>query len=228
MTDGRQGSGQIAPYMKDDKDMNDFGWVIAMGAFNGRVLDLSPSVPSHSNNLMVIGYDSLKPLSKDELKIVKKVYETWINKNGTITQNTVFDAMGWVDSVISNEYACRSDTQTNCVKCKPHTKPDDWGCIFNDGDNMKVRFGCKITSVGNQIEMNCPGSIGTSGAAIIDRDINKIIGLYCQGIAPQIGQEKDASSAGTRQDLYYKDLKGWIDGIRNEREKIGRLRKEKK
>ena len=226
MTDGRQRSGAVAPFIKDDDDMNDYGWVVSMGAFNGPVLDLSPSVPSYSDNLMVIGYDSLKILSKDEIQIIKEEYKTWIKKNGTINKGNNNLAMSTVDANLYMHHACRSDTQTNCVRCGKRREPGDWPCIFNDSDNMKVRF-CKITKLGDQIEMNCPGSSGLSGAAIIDLDMNKIIGIYCQGIDPQIGQERDASSAGTRQDVYYKTLKGWIDGVRNERQKIDSLRKEK-
>ena len=210
MADGQRRSAEVQPYIDDEEEKHDFGWVMDEGAFTGRVLDLAPFVPTNANNLMVIGYDSLKVLSKDELKIVKEVYKYWINKYGKLNRKNANEITSLVDATLLEHYACKTGKQKNCVKCGQRRNQNDWPCIFNDGDNMKVRSGCKITNIGDRIETNCPGSPGTSGAAFIDVDRKQIIGIFCQGVE-QIGQEKDASSAGTRTEQYYKYFKPWVD-----------------
>ena len=215
--DGMQYSGDIIAGTSQEEydDQHDFAWVVNRNAFSGSVLKLSPKSIS-SNNLTIIGYDSLKPLSNDEIQIIKHVYSDWIKKNGKIKKDNAFDAMAAVDVAIKFDYACSFGQKEGCVKCKnPNSRKS---CLFNDGENMKVRKGCRVTSVGsltNQITTNCPGASGASGSAIIDENTNQIIGVLCNVVRPQIGQEQQATSSGTTPEVYYKSLKYWIDGMKN-------------
>lgn len=212
--DGKKHTGFIPNYVDDDKSETDFAWVIEKGAFSGRTLELAHN-SKYSNNLMIIGYDCLKPLSNDEIRIIKRLYTDWIERNGSVTASKAFDAMVDIELQLRCNYACSSDNQTNCVHCSGEKY-----CIFHDNDNMKVRTNCKVTSIfDDQIYTNCPGAYGTSGSAIIDMETGKIIGIACEVGRMQIGQEKDAMILGTKPEYYYEHVKTWIDGLRNERNK---------
>ncbi|MBR3510658.1 MAG: trypsin-like peptidase domain-containing protein [Alphaproteobacteria bacterium] len=206
-SDGKKHIGKVGPYENDDKDYHDVSWIIDEDSFSGPVLEISPEA-KYSNNLMIIGYDSLKPLSDDELKIVKQVYTNWIKDNGRITSGNAYKAMGEVDTELQILYSCSSDKQTNCVHCSGEY------CIFDDSKNMKVRTGCSVVNVDKMLYTDCPGAPGASGSAIIDKNSNQIIGVFCSVLRAQIGQEKRATSSGVRPDIYYRSLKSWIDGLK--------------
>ena len=214
-SDGRKHSGTVGAYVENYSDTKDFAFAYDVNAFNGySLLSLSPNA-RYSDNLTIIGYDSLKPLSKDELKIVKQVYTNWIKKNGRITNENAIEAAAEVTVVLKLEHACSSDKQTNCVHCSD----DELDCIFNDSENMKVRTGCRVTRIDDEIYTNCPGAMGASGSAIIDTNSNEIIGVFCQMGRSRIGQEKDAIGIGVKPEVYYDHLQTWINGIKKSKNK---------
>ena len=206
--DGQKHIGNVK-YNKDSKP--DIGFIIDTNAFVGNVLNVSP-VATSSNNLMVIGYDSLKPLSNEEIKIIKNLYSDWLNENGgKITATNAYKAMAEIDTIISIQYNCTSENQKNCVHCSGK----EW-CIFDDANNMKVREGCKVTNINSGIYTDCPAAPGASGSAVIDKDTMQIIGVACSVMQPQIGQNKDASSNAVKSEVYYKALNNLINAL-NER-----------
>ena len=214
-SDGRKHSGTVGAYVENYSDTEDFAFAYDVNAFNGHsLLSLSPNA-RYSNNLMVIGYDNLKPLSKDELTVVKQVYTNWIRTNGKITNKNAIKAMARVNNVLKREYACSSGRQTNCVHCFD----DEIYCIFGDSKNMKVRTGCRVTRIDDEIHTNCPGSTGSSGSAIIDANSNEIIGVFCSVSRLQIGQEIDAIGIGVKPEEYYDSLQTWINGIKKSKNK---------
>lgn len=214
-SDGQKHRGFVAPYLHDEASEHDFAWVIDENAHKGAVYDVS-AVTKRSQNLMVIGYDSLKPLSNEELQIVKRLYSDWLQKNGKIEgADKIWQAMVDVDLQLRFYYACSGDRQTDCVHCSD----TDQSCIFADNNNMKVRQGCRVTHVDSQIYTNCPGASGASGAALIDLETNQIIGIACEVGKVQIGQEKDAIMLGTRPEYYHEVLTHWIDGIKANKNK---------
>lgn len=210
-SDGKKHSGYVANYLKDNKDTHDFAWVVDENAFSGQVLNVA-SEAKYSNNLMVIGYDSLKPLSNDEIKILKQLYSRWIQDNGRITSYNAYNAMAAISVEAIMNHSCSSQEQKNCIHCPQDS--DIW-CLFGDDANMKVRTGCKITAVEDMIYTDCPGAPGASGSAVIDINSGQIIGILCQVVKPQIGQNKNAMSSAVRPEIYYKSLNTWIEGLRN-------------
>lgn len=210
--DGRKRSGIVAPYMEDNKPEHDFAFVTDRDAFFGPLLGVS-AVSMRSNNLMVIGYDALKPLSDEELKIVKNLYINYLQQHGQIkTEQDAFDILVDIEFDLKKNYACSSSKQTNCVSCS-----DGDFCIFDDGENMKVREGCKVIDIDTEkrkIITDCPGSMGMSGSAIIDMNTKRIIGIMCKG-TPGIGQKQNALSSGILPASYYRDLMIWVNGIKD-------------
>ena len=214
-SDGRKHSGTVGAYVENYSDTEDFAFAYDVNAFNGHsLLSLSPNA-RYSDNLTIIGYDNLKPLSKDELTIIKKVYINWIKTNGKITNKNATKAMARVNNVLKREHACSSGQQTNCVHCSD----DELYCIFGDNKYMKVRTGCKVTRIDDEIYTNCPGARGSSGSAIIDANSNEIIGVFCGVNRLQIGQEKDATGIGVKPEVYYDSLQTWINGIKKSKNK---------
>lgn len=200
--DGQQHAG-IAKY--DKYSDPDVGVVVDMNAFSGKTLRISP-VAKHSNNLMVIGYDSLKPLSDEEIKIVKDVYRKWIIENGRVTAANTYQAMVDVEITLLKQHNCTSENQKNCVHCSGEF------CIFDDAKNMKVREGCRVIDIdSSSLYMDCPAAPGASGSAVIDKDTMQIIGVACAVMKPQIGQNKDALSTAEKPELYYRAVNSLIN-----------------
>lgn len=210
-SDGKKHTGYVANYIKDYKSTHDFAWVIDENAFSGQVLNIAPET-KYSNNLMVIGYDSLKPLSDDEIKILKQLYAKWIQDNGRVTSYNAYKAMAEISAEAIMNHSCSSLEQKDCIRCSQDS--DIW-CLFGDSTNMKVRTGCKITAVKDMIYTDCPGAPGASGSAVIDINSGQIIGILCEIGKPQIGQDKDAMSLAVRPEIYYKSLNTWIEGLKN-------------
>lgn len=213
-TDGKKGSGLVYLYPKDETKNNDFAFVVDRNSFSGSLLGVSP-ISKRSDNLMVIGYDILKPLSDEELKIIKNLYTDLIKQHGKIKSvEEAFDIMLVLESDLKNNYACSSSNQTNCVHCSN----DDFYCIFNDSDNMKVREGCKVIDIDTTkglLHTDCPGSMGMSGSAIIDINTKQIIGIMCRGTVNGIGQNEKASSYGVLPNSYYGRLSMLFGKLKN-------------
>ncbi len=207
--DGKKHSGIVAVYPENSNDASDYAIIIDENAFDKPVLEME-SKSRFDNNLMVVGYDSLKPLSDSELLIVKRLYKDWLVKNGTITAVNAMQAIVDIEMELKQNHACSFLKTKDCVKCSS----DANYCIFNDSENMKVRENCKVESVqGTKIKTNCPGAPGASGSALISSDRNSILGLNCNVIRPQIGQELNASSSAIKPEVYYKSVQSWIEGI---------------
>lgn len=208
-SDGKKHMGYVAAYPSRDDSLSDFAIVVDENAFSGRVLELADAART-DNNLMMIGYDSLKPLSDSELGVIKKIYRDWLAENGKITPENAMRAIVEIELVLKENYACNSPGQQDCVNCAD----DDMYCIFNDDRNMKVREGCGIINASDsRIHTDCPGAPGASGAALISSDRNTILGINCHVVRPQIAQELNATSTATRPEVYYKVLQSWIKGL---------------
>lgn len=170
--------------------------LVSTDGFDVPYLDISPE-ESVGTPVKLAGYGGLKVLTNDELKIVKKVYQQVLHnlkqKNEDITG---INLMIEVELEL-RKYACKTDTQKDCVHC---AYPQ---CIFNDGDNLKVQDDCHITGYDEQfMHVDCTASIGYSGAAILRRDDNKIVGIVSNGI-PTIGVNKNADIRVARPKYYY-------------------------
>ncbi len=213
-SDGKKHSGMVGQYLQDNKDEHDFAWIVNPDAFSGKVLKVAANT-RQSSNLMVVGYDSLKPLSNNELKIIKQLYTDWLRKNGRITGSNAYEAMADIEISLKRNHACSVDKKANCVDCPT----DSFMCIFGDSHNMKVRTGCRITSIDSEIHTSCPSAPGLSGSALIDIDSNEIVGILCSVSRPAIGQERDASSNGIKPEYYYESLSGWIEGVKGYKNK---------
>ena len=209
-SDGKQNWGTVVPYIsatEGDFGVTDAAFVFHKNAFSGPVLKLAETTRM-SNNVMIIGYDSLKPLSKSELKIVRQLYTNWIKAHGKIDKNNSYMATKDIERELKTNYSCSLNNTKNCVKCSNY----DGYCIFGDHENMKIRTGCQITDIktvkkGHKLMFtNCPGSGGASGSAIVDVDTKEIIGIFCRNVTAQIGQRKDATNLGVSIDFPYKTL----------------------
>ena len=209
MSGGNRRTGFVAEYTEDKNKATDYSIIVDKGAFTGSVLPVS-DVSKQSDNLMVIGYDNLKPLSNDELKIIKQLYYMWLVEHDDLTAKNANQAMQDIDDKLKKDYACSSDNTTDCVRCSNNGQ----NCIFGDNNNMKVRNGCKISYVGDRLYTNCPVTPGALGAAMIDTNTKQIVGVLCEIRRPQIGQEKEAISLGTKPEYYSNDLKVMIDYIK--------------
>ena len=203
---GTQRTGYIAVYPEGNIKSKDYAVIVSKNSFKGNALPLSLS-SKQSDNLMVIGYDNLKPLSNDELRIVRHLYGMWLSEHEDLTTQNSQQAMRDVDARLKKDYACSSDTKENCVRCSNKSGY----CIFDDNFNMKVRTGCKINYIGDQLYTNCPLSPGGIGAAIIDTDTKKIIGILCEIRRPQVAQEKEALTLGTKPESYIKETETTVD-----------------
>lgn len=208
---GQRRTGFVAQVIQDKNKENDYAIISDKGAFDGYTLPVS-LYSKQSNNLTVIGYDVLKPLTNEELNIVKHLYQMWLINNDGLTASNANQAMIDIDKQIKEDYVCLSDTQQNCIKCSGNGK----GCIFDDGNNMKVRHGCKINYIGNQLYTNCSVPPGAIGAAMIDSDTKQIVGILCETRRPQIGQEKDALSLGTKPEVYSKNVEIITDEMKSD------------
>lgn len=209
--DGKVHTGYVASYKTDKHIGNDYAFIVDKGGFSEKVLNVY-QFSKELNNLMVIGYDNLKLLSNEELRIIKQLYYMWLIDNDISNADNVYKAMDFVDSKLKADYACTSSEQKNCVHCSDNKS----SCIFDDGANMKVRNGCKINYVGNQLYTNCSASYGAIGSAIIDSDTNNIVGILCEIRRPQIGQEKGAFTLGTKVESFYNNLMIQIEDLRYE------------
>lgn len=178
---------------KGEKNSTDVAFVFSPAGedFPGPVLRVS-SRDKESNNVMMIGYDSLKVLSKTELSIVKQVYAAELQKIGKFDKNSFEYITNSVENTLREKYSCSSISgQNKCVHCSVNG-----GCIFEDHKNMKVRTGCKAKINDGILITNCPGSPGASGSAFIDSNTNEIIGVMCAVYKSVIGQDKHATTIG--------------------------------
>ena len=203
---GQRRTGFVAQVMQDKNKENDYAVIVDKGAFGGDVLPVA-AISKQSNNLTVIGYDNLKPLNANELNIVKQLYQMWLAKNEGLTVNNANQAMVDIDKQIKEDYVCSSNKKENCIKCSGNGD----GCIFSDGNKMKVRNGCKINYIGNQLYTNCSVPPGAIGAAMIDADSKQIVGILCETRRQQIGQEREPLSLGTKPEIYFSNLEIIID-----------------
>lgn len=208
-SDGVAHSGVVFAYIQDDYSGHDFAYVIDRDALRGKpVLDVA-SAARDDANVMTIGYDSLKPLSPQELAIIKDVYKTKISQAGGLRPDNAFKILAQVEKELRTTYACTTPDQQNCVHCTGEFP----FCIFDDSKNMKTQSGCAARVSGNQIHTTCAGAQGASGSPVIDGTRTVLSGVLCEVEGFKIGQSTDATSWATRPEMYYDTLKMVIENV---------------
>lgn len=212
MSDGSVRTGTVWYYPNDGKDSNDFALIIFKQFDSDRFLGVSDvSVPD--DKVMRIGYDTLKVLNSDEIKIVKKAFVNALKKYGNITDKNVSSAIAYVEGTLQ-DYNCKSDTDVNCVRCVNSNS-----CIFDDGERMKVQDSCSATKMqhivddGLMLYTDCVATPGGSGAPLIDSEHEHVIGVSTGTYGFGIGGTTE--SYAVRPERFYEKTKTLVNMANN-------------
>jgi hypothetical protein len=174
-------------------------------------------VKPNANYFKIAKYAGFDPKSDEIQQLTDEVFDTikdddLFKNNSVISHNMEVafthaaaprSACEAITRLVSHVGLERGDLDFSLSESPKHR---DFRLKFNDE---------KITAVEDMIYTDCPGAPGASGSAVIDINSGQIIGILCQVVKPQIGQNKNAMSSAVRPEIYYKSLNTWIEGLRN-------------
>ena len=212
MPNGSVKTGTVWYYSNEDRISNDYALVIFRQFDSNQFLKVT-DVAVPDNNAMRVGYDALKILNSDEIRVVKQSFVNTLKNYERINDANISKIMKDIENTLQ-KYNCKSDTDTNCVRCA-----NSKSCIFDDGDRMKVQDSCSATQMqmiiddGVMLHTDCIAAPGGSGAPLIDSKHEKIIGISTGAYGAGIGGITE--SYAVRPEKFFDKIKTLINMINN-------------
>lgn len=213
-TDGQAHTGKVWYYKYSSAVTDDYALILTNDIFSEPFFNIPNSNVTESN-AMRIGYDSLKVLSNDEIKVVKDTFVNFLS-GYKLTAENAYDAMDEIDELLKNKDCRKTSDKMNCVHCSGGND-----CIFGDYDNLKVQESCSannfrsVDTGGKFLVTNCGASVGGSGSPILDASHKNIIGMSIGTTGFMIGNEKEATSYAIPPEQFNKQTKTLINMSNN-------------
>lgn len=213
-TDGQMHTGTVWYYKDGSAVADDYALIVSKDSFDGHFLNI-PDTNIAESNAMRIGYDSLKVLTNNEIKVVKDTFVQFLSEYKLNAENA-YDALDEIDDLLKNKDCSKYTDKTKCVNCSGH----DY-CIFGDYDNLKVQDSCSANQIrpvetgGKFLVTNCGLSTGGSGSPLIDSNRKNMIGMSVGTVGFMIGNESDAVSYAIPPEQYKEKTKTLINMSNN-------------